>query len=179
MFTKEMLSTPPIIAAQCMGLVAMLLAFFVYAFRDRRKILLSKLILDLLWLVHYALLSAYSGAAVNGINAVREGVFYNKKKAWARHIAWPILFVCLNLATVVLAWQGWISILPALGSSLNAVALWSSSTRRLRLLTIPALGMWLVYSILVCSVWSLLVNAVSIVSALVGLIRNGTAAPKG
>ncbi|MBQ9774065.1 MAG: YgjV family protein [Clostridia bacterium] len=169
---SEMFSSPRLIAAQCVGALAMVLAFFIYAFRDRKRILLSKMVADLLWVVHYLLLAAYSGAAVNLVNAGREGVFYHKEKKWASSRAWPILFVLLNLVLTVLSWQGPISLLPMLGSSLNALGLWCTSTTRLRMVSLPALTLWLVYSILVGSLWSLLVNGVSILSALYALIRD-------
>ena len=170
----EMFATPALIGAQCVGFVAMVISFFVYAFRDRRKILFSKLLTDLLWVAHYVLLGAYSGAVTNGINAVREGVFYHKDKIRARRLFFPVLFVCLNVATLAFSWQGWVSILPAVGASLNVAALWSTNTKRLRVLVIPAMTAWLTYSVLVHSLWGTVVGVASIVSAAVGLVRERT-----
>lgn len=165
-------STPEGVAAQCVGFVAMGVALFMFAFRTRKRILFAKLIADALWVVHYLLLGAASGAVINAINVAREGVFYHKEKKWASGILWPILFVIANVVSTFFSWQGWISLLPLLGSSVNVLALWCASPRRMRILAIPALSLWVVYSVLVGSIPSVLVNSFSIISALYGLLRD-------
>ncbi len=165
-------STPQGVVAQCVGFVAMGVALFMFAFRTRKRILFAKLIADALWVVHYLLLGAASGAVINAINVAREGVFYHKEKRWASSILWPILFVCANAISTLFSWQGWISLLPLFGSSVNVIALWCASPKQMRLLAIPALSLWVVYSILVGSVPSVIVNVFSIISALYALIRD-------
>lgn len=165
-------STPEGAIAQCVGFVAMGVALVTFTFRTRKRILVSKMIADLLWVIHYLLLGATSGAAINAINAVREGVFYHKEKKWASTVLWPALFVCANAVSTVFSWQGWISLIPLLGSSINVIALWCATPRWMRLLSIPALTLWEIYSILVGSVPSMIVNVLSIISAIWGLSRD-------
>ena len=168
----ELFSTPQAVVAQCIGFVAMGVALFIYTFRDRRRILLAKMLADLLWVAHYGLLGAWSGSLINAVNTAREGVFYHKEhRAWARSIAWPILFLVLNAGCTALSWQGWLSLLPMLGSSLNVVGLWCSNPTRLRLVSLPAQTLWEVYSIAVGAIPSIIVNAISITSILIALIR--------
>ena len=102
---------------------------------------------------------------------MREGVFYHRDRRWASGVYLPILFLVANAVLTVLSWEGWISLLPLFGSSINVLGLWRASPRRMRLLAIPALSLWEVYSILVCSIPSVLVNAFGICSAVYGLIR--------
>ena len=167
----ELFSTPQGIVAQIFGFVAMGIGLCMFAFHERKKILLFKMFANLTWVMHYALLGAASGAAANAINAVREGVFYHKEKKWASYIFWPIFFVGVNAVSVVLTWQGPISLLPTVGSTVNIIALWCSSTKRLRLLALPAQTLWLIYSIAVSSIPSTLFNSFSIVSLLWGMTR--------
>lgn len=169
---RELFSTPEGVVAQCVGFVAMAVALFMFAFRTRKRILFAKLIADALWVIHYLLLGAFSGAVINAVNVAREGVFYHKEKRWASSVFWPILFVCANTALTLLSWQGWISLLPLLGSSANVLALWCASPKRMRILAIPALSLWVIYSVLVGSVPSFFVNVFSIASAIYGLIRD-------
>jgi len=167
----DLFSTPEGAIAQCVGFVAMGIALVTFTFRTRKRILVSKMIADALWVVHYLLLGASSGAVINAINVAREGVFYHKEKKWASILLWPVLFVCANAVSTLFSWQGWISLLPLLGSSINVVALWCASPRWMRLLSIPALTLWEIYSILVGSVPSMIVNVLSIISAVWGLAR--------
>lgn len=169
---SELFSSPQAIVAQCFGFGAMLIAFVIYAFRDRRKILFSKMIADALWVVHYALLGGYSGAIINCVNVVREGVFYHKDQKWAQHPLWPLLFVGANIVSVCLTWAGTISLLPLFGSCINVLALWCTNTVHLRWLSLPALTAWLIYAILIGSLSSTLVNAISIGSILFSFVRD-------
>lgn len=169
----ESFSTPAGAVAQSLGFVAMLLAFFIFAFRDRRKILVSKLIADALWAVHYFLLGAYSGATVNTVNMFREGVFYQKgKKKWAGSAFFPIFFICANLFFTFISWQGPISLLPMLGASCLCICLWNSNTTRLRFLALPGQILWLVYAILVASVPSIIFDVISVLSLLWAIFRD-------
>lgn len=173
MSLTEAFSTPAGAVAQSLGFVAMLLAFFIFAFRDRRKILISKLIADALWAVHYLLLGAYSGAAVNTVNMFREGIFYQKgKRKWANNCFIPIFFICANLLFTIFSWQGPVSLLPMLGASCLCICLWSSNTTHLRFLALPGQILWLVYAILVASVPSIIFDAISILSLLYALVRD-------
>jgi hypothetical protein len=167
----ELFSTPQGIAAQIFGFIAMGIGLCMFAFRERKRILLFKMFANLTWVVHYALLGAASGAAINAINAAREGVFYHKGKKWASYLFWPFLFIAVNAVSTVLSWQGPISLLPMVGSTINIIALWCDSTKRLRLLALPSQTLWLIYSIAVSSLPSTLFNAFSIISLLWGMTR--------
>lgn len=174
----ELFSTPQGIAAQVFGFVAMGIGLCMFAFHERKKILLFKMFANLTWVAHYALLGAASGAAFNVINAAREGVFYHKEKKWASYVFWPILFVGVNVVSTVLTWQGPVSLLPMVGSTINIIALWCSSTKRLRILALPAQTLWVIYSIAVSSIPSTLFNAFSIVSLLWGMTREWIASKR-
>lgn len=167
----ELFSTPQEIAAQIFGFIAMGIGLCMFAFRERKKILLFKMFANLTWVAHYALLGAASGAAINAINAVREGVFYHKEKKWASYVFWPFLFIAVNVGSTVLSWQGLISLLPMTGATINIIALWCNSTKKLRLFALPSQTLWLIYSIAVSSLPSTLFNAFSIVSLLLGMVR--------
>ena len=168
----SLFSTPRGAIAQCIGFVAMALALFMYTFHSRKKILIAKMGVDALWVIHYLLLGALSGAVINAINVTRESVFYHKEKKWGSFVIWPILFVLANAISTVLTWQGPISLLPLIGSSLNVLALWCASPKWMRILTIPALTLWEIYSVCVMSLSSILVNIFSILSAVYGLVRD-------
>ncbi len=165
----ESFSTTQGVVAQIFGLVAMGIGLCMFAFRERKKILLFKMFANLTWVVHYALLGAATGAVFNVINAAREGVFYHKEKPWASHLFWPLLFVGVNAVSTVLSWQGPISLLPMVGSTINIIAFWCSSTKRLRLFALPAQTLWVIYSVAVSSIPATVFNAFSIISLLWGM----------
>ena len=58
--------------------------------------IISKLLSDVIWFLYYFSLSAYSGAAIAVIGMIRELVFINREKKWAKHPIWLIFFLALS-----------------------------------------------------------------------------------
>ena len=81
------------LVAQITGILGTAMCFFMFVARKRRTILLGKFTCDVLWTMHYGLIGAYSGAALNVLAMGRETVFYNKDKKWASSRIWLYLFV--------------------------------------------------------------------------------------
>lgn len=157
---------------QIIGFIPMLLSFCTYSFRSREKILASKLISDIFGVCHLLLIGGYSGAAINVVNVGRDCVFYNKQKRWASHLFWPILFILLLIASSVLTWQGYVSILPTVGSCLALIGMWSNKPVIIRSFTLPGILLWLIYSILIASVSGVLQNTITVFSILIGFVRD-------
>lgn len=83
-----------VLFAQIFGFIPMTLVYFVFMFNGRRKVISIKACSDLLWSIHFILLNEMSGAVVNGINVVRNIIFFQKQK-WNLGIVVPIIF-CIS-----------------------------------------------------------------------------------
>ena len=66
--------------ATAIGALGILANCIIYQQKSGKGLLLCKLISDVLWLLHYLLLGAYSAAAVALIGGFREFVFYKENK---------------------------------------------------------------------------------------------------
>lgn len=72
------------LAAQILGVLALVENAFIFLSRKRECILQRKLLSDILWMGNYLLLGAYTGAALNGIAILRELVFLQRdRRRWA------------------------------------------------------------------------------------------------
>lgn len=159
--------------AQGVGAIAIVLIFFAFSSRKRGTLLLLKCANDLLWCVHFFLIGAYSGVATNFLNACREYIFsFREKKKWAQHAFWPYFFVCACLISSALTWQGSASLLPALGASFSTIGLWCKEPYRMRLLNLPSLILWLCYAIVMRTPVNILSCSISLVSVVIGLIKD-------
>ena len=99
--------------AQGIGVIAMILPYFIYTARTRKTLIALKFVSDALWGTHYFMLGALSGAVMNGINMGREVVFQCKTShKWAQTPIWAVVFIIINLSSTLFSWQGWQSLLP-------------------------------------------------------------------
>jgi len=164
---------PSYLIAQGIGIAAILLAYFVYTTRSRKILITLKFLTDLLWGLHYFLLGAFSGALMNVVNMIREVIFQQKgSKKWAKSPLWAVVFVIMSLVSTLISWQGPISLLPALGSSIAVVGLWCSDTAHIRAFSFPGVSLWLIYSILTRSYTHMISNLITLLSIAVGIIRD-------
>lgn len=123
--------------AQGIGLVA--LAFIAYSLQSKTKneILHRQIIGSIFYLVHFALLSAWTGVALNGIVIARNVIFLEKNKSsWAKSPVWMWFFMALALGSLYVTWEGYISLFLTSGLLLGIYARWQDDEHRMRLLNL-------------------------------------------
>lgn len=160
------------IIAQVIGVLAVAVSCVIFLGRKRQHILIAKFTADVLWFVHYFLIGAYSGAALNVLAIGRESVFYNKGKKWASNILWLWLFLALTIGSCLLTWEGPISLLPMLGSCSAVVSFWCTKPIHIRLMAIPAQVLWLIYGTVHFSLPSFICNTFALVTIAIGLYQD-------
>lgn len=155
------------------GFAGIVFAVIIYQQKTRKGLLLSKLISDVLWFFHYFCLGAYSGAAISVIGLVRELIFMNREKKWAKHWGWLVFFLALSAGSAVLTWKNWFSLLPMVASMLAVVSFWIGKPRISRLISFPIAGSMLAYDISLTpiSVAGIVNELLTILSSVVGIIR--------
>ncbi len=160
------------VIAQIVGIAGMVTVVVMYLGRQRKTILLSRCIGDILWFTHYLLIGANSGAALNVVGLCRETVFLNKgKKKWASHPFWLYFFLGITICSCLLTWEGPISLLPMAGSCSAVLSFWCTKPIHIRLLAIPVQILWLLYGVLPFhpSIQTVLCNSFALVTIGVGL----------
>ncbi len=165
-------SNPVTAVAQIIGFVPMVLSYFVFHFNSRKSIITTKAIADLLWMIHFLMLGALSGAFTNAVCAVRGLVFSQRgRKKWASSVVIPIIFCIFTLSVTLVSWAGYKSLLPVIGSCLGILGFWSTDPKNIRKFNLPALTLWLIYGILTLSLSTIICNIVSIVSIIITEIK--------
>ena len=157
--------------AQIVGFIPLVLSLITFSLSKRKHILISKTLADLTSAIHFFLLGEIVGGAVCVINTARSSIFYQRGKAkWASHIAIPIVFCVATLATSFIRWEGAVSLLPTFGSVLAVIGFWFNNPRLIKLFNLPAVTLWLIYSILIGSISSTLINSFSIITIVTSII---------
>ena len=157
--------------AQLVGFAAFVCAVLSFQRRTHKGIVALQLTSNILFTMHFCLLGAYTGAVLNGIAAVRAGVFVNKGKKWADNFIWFIVFCALSIAAGILTWDGVSSILPILGMICTTIAYWLKTPKYVRMAAFPSSPLWLVYNIVNNSYGGVITEIVNMISIIIAMIR--------
>ncbi len=161
-----------ILFGQIFGLCLAALSFLVYWQKSRTKILITKMILDVLNVFQQAMVGAVTGSVINGIAVLREFVFYHKdRKKWAKNKAWLIVFLFLMGAAPLVSWQGCVSLLPAIGSILAVIGFYSGDPKFVRIWGMIGQSFWLLYSCIIFNLGGIIGSSLCIFGGILGLIN--------
>jgi hypothetical protein len=145
-YFESLFSTPLMCAAQIMGFIAMISAVICFQQKDRKKILIFQILVTALWTLHFILLKNPTGAAINGMQAVRSVIYLKKEdNKWAQWLGWPVIFIVISVAIGIITWESPLSLLPVIATSLSTVSLWMKKPKTIRLLTVPVSVLWGIY----------------------------------
>ncbi|MBI3573535.1 YgjV family protein [Candidatus Kaiserbacteria bacterium] len=138
--------------AQGIGTVALVIAVFSYQGKTRNQILNRQIVSSSLFIIHFALLSAWTGALTNVIVVARNWVFARKEiHAWAKHTGWVLFFCIVSVGTLYFSWQGFISLLPVTSVLLGIYARWQEKAAQIRAYGLVGCLLWIPYTIVVHS----------------------------
>lgn len=161
------------IAIQLIGIIAMLIVLASYQPKYRKHILHSQLVANILWVVHFSLLGATTGAALNAVSAVRMYLFGSHLGSALKRSIWPILLIMVLAVFVsILVWEGWLSLLPLIGILFSTIAFWQHDPQRIRLLLLCTSPLWLIYNYLSGSYAGVLTELLAVASIFIALWRH-------
>lgn len=175
---------PHMMVAQIIGYFGVAISIAIYAGKTRGQILICKFISDTLWFVNLMLIGGFTGALLNLIAMGRETVFYYRgRKTWASYRVWLYVFLALTVLSPVFEWIKlgeftWIPLLPAIGSVFAVISFYSNVPAVMRCFGLLAQGFWLSYAILLDNQSSIICGILTILSALIGILREWLARRK-
>ena len=156
-----------------LGILGIITTIIVYQQKTQKRLLIWKLTTDMIWIMHYWLLGAYSAIAITVVAIMRSIVFLNAEHhRWAQSKYWLLVFLAASIALSLLAWQNAYSALMLFSSVLCIIGYWLGRPFMTRLLSIPSATSSLIYNIVYHSREGVVSSAFIISSAIVGIIRH-------
>lgn len=115
------------------SVLALLALIIGVCVKSRTKSLVVQSFNCLFEAIYDFIISAYTGAFLSIINLIRSILFINKEK-FGRivYIGILVLFESIILINCVLTYQGFISLLPTVGSMIRSFCLWQSNMTIMR-----------------------------------------------
>lgn len=159
------------ILSQVFGILGMLTIFVMFQQKDRLKLLKLKMCADVLWGIHYAFLLAWGGLVPNVVGVMREFVFMNNEKKWARSRLWLILFIIISWVMAIFVWKDLFNIIPIIGSTIAILAFWSKNIILTKTLSILVAACFLSYNIYVGSLVGVINEVIGILSIIIYFVK--------
>lgn len=157
--------------AMIFGLLGIVLNLLIYQQKNSKNVLIFKLLSDIVWAGHYFLLGAYSGLCIACIGIFREIVFIKVNKKSRAGVLWLIIFCLASVISTVFTWKTIASLLPAVASLLSVVSFFFAIPKLARYMALPISLCMGTYDVFVGSAVGIVNEALTIISAIIGIIR--------
>ncbi len=162
---------PTYIIGQILGGIAIALGFLSYQMKTQKRLLMMQSATSLVFCLHYLLIGATSGMAMNIICIFRNLAYFYRNQKQSKSLWIPILFAMVLGCVGAISWDGWYTIFLLLGLVINTLCLSFSDPQNVRLSILVTSPMVIVYNVLVLSIGGIVYESVAIISALIGLLR--------
>ncbi|MBQ8402203.1 MAG: YgjV family protein [Clostridia bacterium] len=162
---------PQMIIGQILGIMATVIAFVSYQCRGQKQLLLLQTISTACNCMSYMFLGASSGFVLNIVCMVRNVLYYIfRSRAGVSTVIGCILAVVM-IFLGAMSWQGAVSLLIITALSVNTVFMSLRNPQILRISVLFTCSLILIYNIFVFSIGGILNEGISIVSAVIGIVR--------
>ncbi len=149
------------------GVLGILINIIIYQQQSKKSILFFKLLSDVIWMVHFLLISAFSGAAVAFVGIIRESVFLFVEK---KREKWFVLFLAVSFISSYLTYKNMFSILPAVASAFSVISFWQKNPLTTKYLSFPIATCMGVYGFASGSVSGVCNEVLTVISSLISIV---------
>jgi hypothetical protein len=155
-------------AAQGIGFIGMALVFFAFQQKEKRRILIIQALAAAVFCVHFLLLGAFTGMAMNMLEVPRNAVFASVKKYQRITAAvFSAVFIILGIVT----WENPLSFFPVIAMCISSFVFSFQNPRDIRFCSVFVSLLWIIYNIAAFSVAGILTEGFCLLSIIIAVIR--------
>ena len=163
---------PIFVIGQIFGVIAISLGFVSYQMKTQGQIILVQALTGLVFVIHYLMIGAYTGMAMNLVGVIRCIVYYFRNKRGSTEKVTPIVFTVVMAAMGIFTWNAWYSVFMFLGLVINTLCLALSDPQKLRISVLITCPLVLIYDVFTASIGGIVYESVAITSSIIGIVRN-------
>ena len=157
---------------QIIGYLAVAGFVLSYQAKEKKRLMFFQIVAVTLLCTHYGLIQAWSGLALNLVCLVRNFVYANAHKKPFQSKAWPYILAGIIVVVGVFTWEAWYSIFLLIALAVNTVFLANPNANIVRKSILFTCPMVFIYNAFAGSIGGMINEAISIASAIVGLLRH-------
>ncbi|MBQ9070362.1 MAG: YgjV family protein [Clostridia bacterium] len=156
---------------QILGIVAIILGFITYQIKSQSRLLFVQSTVAFIFSIHYLLLGAYSGMAMNIVAVIRNFAYNRRVKKGIDSKVIPVFFVVLQAVMCAITWEAWYSVFILLGLCGNTYCMSFKSSQNIRKSILVTCPLVFTYNVFAGSIGGSIFESVAFTSGLIGLIR--------
>lgn len=165
------------VLTQAVGFVALMVQVMSYQMKTNRELVICKMCADILWLIHYLMLGAYSGCTTLVV-AILNALIYSRRQfnRWANWKGWRWVLSAVLIIACCFTWQSsvpfWANICSMISMGSVNWFTWSDDPWLMRVAKLICVGPpWVVYCLVVGSPSGVICELMGMLSAAIGLYR--------
>ena len=160
------------IVAQIIGFIAFTVSLIAYHRKEKKNILSNMLLSNILNLIHYLLLGAFSGCITKLLAIVRDYfIIFKEKHSKFSNKVYLMLFILLYIIAAVFTYNGILSILPLVAAIIYIIFIWNGNEVIIKKTAFFCNFLWLIYNVFVLSIAGIISNIISLLSTLIAIIN--------
>lgn len=141
--------------------------------KDRKKSLYVQSLNCFFEAIYDFIINAYTGAVLSIINLIRTFIFIGKDKInKIMYVIVLVIFEGIIITNCIFTWNGYISLLPTIGSMIRSYCLWQSNMKLVRISGITTGIFYGLYYIYYKSWFLVLGYAILLIVGMVTVYRN-------
>ena len=153
------------ITSQIVAFVAFILSLIAYHRKEKKKIFQTMVIGNILDIIHYFLLGAYSGCITKVMALIRnEIIILKEKKNRLNNKIVLIIIIIAYIVSGILTYKNIYSILPIMAAIIYLFFVWNGNELQVKIAAFGCYFLWLTYNICVFSIVGIFSNCVAIIS---------------
>lgn len=156
--------------SQIIGFISFILSLIAYHRNKKEKILKTMLLANVVDILQYFLLGAYTGCASKLITLVRNEILILKeknKKFNKKTIL--IAFLIIYLISGIITYENIYSLFPISASMIYLYFIWNGNELQVKKVAFYCYFLWLIYNISVFSIAGITANCISIISTAIAI----------
>jgi len=159
--------------ATIIGLLGVVIYISSYQFKNRKMIVAMYTIADVMYVLQYVLLGAYTGMAMDFLGLISSFLAGKKHKPFMqKHYKGVILALDISMVVVgLLLYQNFFSLFAIVAVIVETSALWCTDERLIRRLTLVGCPLWLTYNLAFSAFGSAIGNIINCLSLIVAIFR--------
>jgi len=156
--------------SQIVGSISFVISLIAYHKNKKEKIFKTMILANLLDIIHYLLLSAYSGCITKVIALARNEIIILKEKHKNfNNLLVLIILLATYLISGILTYKNIFSIFPILAAMIYLYFVWHGDELIVKKAAFYCYFLWLTYNIFVFSIAGIISNIVSIISTFIAI----------
>ena len=125
---------------------------------------------NLFWALHFYLVGAFTGSAMNGLAIFRNYLFIKYRDKFTGYKL-PLIFVLIFSIAAIITWQGPVSLLPFIGMATGTLAFWQKNPKYIRMISLLSPPAWFMHNLIQGSYPGMMIEVFIFCSILIAIFR--------